>query len=202
MALALAAYAAPVLVQVGFLCQTEAFVGALLVPTRLSPDNSDLGLWAILLLGPVLLLRAAQVLVDLPGEVPVTSELRLSWNLFQERSWELHSSVIVLLWLFLTFDEPVAQGLAPLFVLGAIPAMATLGALGRVLVVFPVFLVLALGGFYDTVDTARTPRHPAPVGVADLVDPSPPLATRLVSLVRIAWLPLLVALSVRAIQGW
>lgn len=203
MAMAAAIYALPVVLYSAFLMNGSAFAEHLLASSLLRTTNSDLGLWSVLFLAPILALRAAHVVLDGldPSPTPM-EEFRLNWNLFQERSWEFHSSVIVLLWLGLTYDEPVSAGLAPLFVLGALPAMTTLGAIGRLAVVMPLVTLLALSGFYGPPSTTRSPRYPAPVAATDLMAPQAGLATRVLGLVRIAWTPLLLVLVVRAIQGW
>jgi hypothetical protein len=202
MALAAAIYAVPVVLQGIFLANGPAFAASLLASTPLRTTNSDVGLWAILLLTPVLALRAAQVVVDAREPALPATEFRLDWNLFQERSWAFHSSVIVLLWLALTHDEPVSRGTAPLFVLGALPAMSTLGALGRMVVVMPLVTVLALVGFHGPPPTTRSPSFPAPIPARELLEPQPDAWSRAAHWTRIAWLPLALVLVVRAVHGW
>ncbi|MEZ4315908.1 MAG: zinc metallopeptidase [Myxococcota bacterium] len=202
MASAFAVYLAPALVHAAFLLGSPWLVDALLVPTRPLPTNAAPGLWAILLLSPLLLLRAAQVLVESHSPPPITTEFRLNWTLFQERSWEFHSGTIVLLWLVLTYDQPVSAGLAPLFLLGAVPAMGPLGAIGRMVVVLPLFFVLALLGFLREAPHARSIRAPRASDPLSLISTDNPWPARAAGLVRVAWLPLLAVLVTRAVSGW
>ncbi|MCB9675835.1 MAG: zinc metallopeptidase [Alphaproteobacteria bacterium] len=195
-------YLAPALVHLGFLLGAPWLLDALFAPSVLLPSNSAPGLWAVLLLAPILALRAAQVLAESHTPPPITNEFRLNWTLFQERSWEFHSAVIVLLWLVLTYDEPVSRGLAPLFVLGAIPAMGTLGAIGRMLVVLPIFFVLALLGFLEEPPNVRSLRAPTPTDPLELVRTDSPWSARAIGLLRVGWLPLLVVMVCRAVSGW
>jgi Zn-dependent membrane protease YugP len=199
---AFSVYLAPALAHLAILVAYPWFVETALVgPARLTENHAP-GLWAILLLSPLLVLRAAQVLAESHRPPPLTTEFRLNWTLFQERSWELHAGSIVLLWLVLTYDQPVSEGLAPLFVLGAIPAMQPLGALGRMVLVLPVYLVLALLGVFEPDKSARTPKVPIPHDPMDLVHRNDGWSARTAGLVRVAWLPLMAVLVTRAVSGW
>jgi len=195
-------YLTPAAVHLGTLFAFPWVLDALLTPSPLAHSNSAIGLWAILLLAPFLLLRAAQVLMDSTQPAPISTEFSLNWSLFQERSWEFHSGIIVLLWIALCYDEPISAGLAPLFLLGAIPAMGPLGALGRLVVVLPIFFVLALFGFIQQPDRGRQIRAPRPRDPLTVITTEAPPIARAVGLVRLSWLPLLAVLFTRAVSGW
>lgn len=195
-------YLAPAVTHLALLVASPWLLEMMWLPSPSLTENSPIGLWAILLLAPLLALRAAQVLVDAHKPPPITTEFRLNWTMFQERTWEFHAGATVLLWLALTYDEPVSAGLAPLFVLGAVPAMGTLGALGRLVVVLPIFFVLALFGFFTESPNARSLKSPKPSDPLEILDTDSPWSVRAAGLVRVAWLPLLLVLVSRAVSGW
>lgn len=201
MGLAFAAYALPMVVRAGFLVSPRTFVDGLMTPTSFTMSNTDLGLWAVLFLGPVLALRAAQVILDLRSELPATFEVQLNWALLRERSWDVHAGLIVLTWLFTTYDQPVSAGLSLVFVAAVAPAMPILGALGRTVLFLPFLLAFELAGGFEP-PAGRRPVLPAPVEARELLDLDGSPAQRALSLVRISWLPLLFVLYVRAVHGW
>lgn len=199
MGLSFATYALPVLIRGGFLLAAVPLSRALLVPTPLRDANPSLALWAVLILSPVLLLRAAQVSSEVHTAV-TEDDFRLRRSLFEEHTWAWHSGSIVLLWILLGHDSPLLQGLGPLLGLALLPAVPVLGGWGRTLLVLPFFLVGSLAGL-DRPARTRSPRHPPPLDARRILPLASP-AQRVLSLHRIAWLPLVPVLLARAISGW
>lgn len=199
MAGAFGVYAVPFLIRALFVVAAPGFAAALLASTGSTATNSPLALWAVLLLFPLLLLRAAQVTLELHRPPVRANAFQLNWTLYQEHAWAFHSGSIVLVWLALGYDEPLLHGLAWLVLLAVLPAMRPLGGLGRLVVLMPLGTVLTLVGFTQPTPRFRTPPEPDPL--AFLPDDDPLLA-RLSGLVRIAWLPLALVLVRRAVSGW
>lgn len=201
MAAAFGVYLAPALAHLGVLLAWPVLTPFMLAGARPGGGNSDLALWAVILLTPLLVLRAMHVIAETVRAEPVTTEFRLNWTLAQERGWEVNAGTIIGLWLALAWDEPLAAGLAPWFLLALIPAMAPLGAIGRLVVVLPIYVGLGLAGVLK--DPPRIGRDvPRPADPMGFIDPAPTGAARWTGLVRLAWVPLVALLFARALSGW
>lgn len=192
-------YAVPFLIRALFLMAAPGFSASLLASTGSSATNSPLALWAVLLLFPLLLLRAAQVTLELHRPPRRTNDFQLNWTLSQEHAWAFHSGSIVLIWLALGYDEPLLRGVEWLFLLAILPAMRPLGGLGRLAVLMPLATVLTLVGFTQPTRRFATPAEPDPLPFLPSHDHP---TARLAGLLRIAWLPLALVLVRRAVSGW
>ncbi len=158
-------------------------------------------MWLTVVLVPVLLLRAAQVSLQVMDPEPVTSDFRLFTVMHRDGQWEFLTGIGVLV---------IVVGLHPMFggTLGAVAmVLATMTAIGPVgglmsaLILFPV-LLLARGWFERSEDddeaffpAVTTPDQSAPALMALYTDP--PWYLRASWLAHVAYLPLLGVLAVR-----
>jgi Zn-dependent membrane protease YugP len=194
MAAAAAAYAAPWLARLGLLLAFDAVVAPLAAAPPMGPAAPlDLAAWAVLGLAPALVLRAMQVLTDAWRRAPPKSGFHLAWTMDRERAWEMQTGVVVLAWLALTARGPLGDGLAGLAVLAAIPAVAPLAAMGRTLATLPIALALPR--------PAAPPREVRPADPVALALSATDPTVRAASLVRVAYVPLMVALVARALTA-
>jgi Zn-dependent membrane protease YugP len=159
------------------------------------------GWWWFVALGPVLVLRAAQVLDNLLRHRPVRSEFRLAQETNLEHQWDFLAgmSVAILVLVFHPVSEAPAWRAA--MMLAAIPAMGPVGALGRLPVLLPVVAALALGqrGRASTPSWAgeEPPSGASPVPAPVLAwHNDPPAWWRGLAALKLSFLPLLLALGV------
>lgn len=152
-------------------------------------------LWLTLVLIPVLLLRAAHVLLQVLSPEPVTTDFRLFTVMHREGQWEFLTGMGVLV-LVVGLHSLIVSPLGALaLVLGTMTAIGPVGGLGRALILFPLLLLLRRWLERPEEDDeaffppATSPDASAPALMALYTDP--PWYLRVSWLAHLAYLPLL-----------
>ncbi|HHO54252.1 MAG TPA: hypothetical protein ENK18_26120 [Deltaproteobacteria bacterium] len=152
-------------------------------------------LWLTLALIPILVLRAAHVLLQVMSPEPVTTDFRLFTVMHREGQWEFLTGMGVLI-LVMSLHPLIVSPLGALaLVLGTMTAIGPVGGLGRALILFPLLLLVHRwlerpeeedDAFFPP---ATLPDESAPALMALYTDP--PWYLRVSWLAHLAYLPLL-----------
>lgn len=163
--------------------------------------------WAVIILCPVPLLRAAQLVGRVRKPEAMGSEMHMAWVALQEGRWAVQTGLVLAFWILLIHDTHLGVGLLPLVVLAALPAVIPLTQVGRVAALVPVALVVHLAtglaerrGWLGPSEEIREPVGPPdPMPVTDA---GVGWGARAGALAQLSFVPLLVVLLVRVASGW
>lgn len=204
MTTALAAYASGLAARVALVAWWPTLAEGLRTGPIHYAVNPTLLLWAVVLLSPLLLLRAAQVLTAVSRPQPLGSDLRLAWVTVQEASWATNTALILAVWVALASQTSVGLGLAPLVLLAAVAAVGPLGNLARVVALVPV--ALGMRAVASALGLLGRPSgihlSPEPTPELDAEGLNAGWAARVQTGLGLAWIPLAVVLLVRVVLGW
>jgi hypothetical protein len=185
-----ATYAAPWLTRVVIALSLGGWAAPLVGPSDRWPMLGTLWVVAVLACTPFLLVRVIQVVAEVGWRAPARSDFHVAWTSDRERVLETRTSLVLLIWLALCPASPIDTTVIPLLVLGLVPAMGPLGGLGRALFGLPLAFVRAPAPAYGPASELLV-----------LVPEHEPAWFRAASLVRIAYVPLLIVLVARAIPA-
>lgn len=181
------AYVAPAITRMCLLVWWWPVVELVRLGDVAPPTSINLASCAVLTLAPLMLLRAIQVVLDAARPVPIRSAFRLSWTMDRERSWELQTGMIVVLWVVLSAGG-IGEDLAVLALLALLPAVGPVSSIVAGVLTLPIALV--------TARRRRTPTVRADDPMVLVTPPGP--ALRALSMMRITYLPLLGVLLARS----
>jgi Zn-dependent membrane protease YugP len=172
-------------------------------PTPLAAEVSTPGVWLLVVLVPVLALRAAHVLHQVLAPEPVQTDFRLFTVMHREARWEFLTGVGVLVIVALLHDHATGMGFAMSVVLATTTAIGPVAGLARALVLLPVLLVLYRFERRAVEDDDRffpevRPDEAAPALMALYSDP--PWYLRVSWLAHLAYVPLLAVLGLQLLD--